>query len=93
MSGLPWKYKILARLAGVDTTMLANLWKWSDGKKTWVGGVVTALGTVAALVPQLSELFPNAKWLVVVGGAVQTINGLAHKAYKARYSEEHVSPK
>lgn len=70
-------------------TFLSNLWTWLDGKKTYIGLLLTALGGLATFIPQVALQFPNAKWLLATAGAVQFINGLLHKAYKAKYNEEH----
>ena len=70
--------------------MLSKLWEWSDGKKSIIGLVLTGIGGLALYLPAVSAQFPNAKWIVVAAGVVQVVNGLAHKAYKARYNENHV---
>lgn len=91
--GLPLKYRILARLAGVNMDMLSKAWTWLDGKKSVIGLLLTATGGLAFFIPQVAAAFPNAKWIVVTAGVVQGINGILHKAYKMRYNEEHVDPR
>lgn len=73
--------------------VLSNIWAWFDGKKTFAGLVVTAIGGLAVFTPQVAAAFPNAKWALVAVGVTQFLNGWAHKAYKYKYNEEHVDIK
>jgi hypothetical protein len=90
MGGLPFKYRLFARIAGVNVDSLAKVWTWLDGKKSVIGLILTATGGLALYLPAVAVQFPNAKWIVVTAGIIQTVNGLLHKAYKAKYNEEHV---
>lgn len=69
--------------------VLSNIWAWLDGKKTFIGLLLTALGGIANFLPQLAIQFPNAKWIVIAVGVTQFLNGWAHKAYKYKYNEEY----
>lgn len=69
---------------------LSSIWSWLDGKKTYAGLIVSAIGGLAVFTPQVAAAFPNAKWAVVAVGVTQFLNGWAHKAYKYKYNEEFV---
>ena len=88
--GLPFKFKLLGKLLGVDMSGLANFWSWLDGKKTYFGLLLTALGGLATFVPQVALAVPQAKWVLASAGVIQFLNGLLHKAYKEKYNEEHL---
>lgn len=90
MSGLPLKYRLLARVAGVNVDILSKIWAWMDGKKTVLGLILTATGGLAAFLPMVAVQYPGARWIGATAGVVLTVNGLLHKAWKMKYGEEHV---
>lgn len=72
--------------------ILAGIWDWFDGKKTWFGLFLGFLALLADFWPTVAHTFPNAHWVLIGAGIIQFLNGWAHRAYKFRYKEEYVNP-
>ncbi len=72
--------------------MLNNIWKWLDGKKTYIGASITIVAYLVAGIPLVAGLCTTtvcAATIAKVAGIGLTIVGLLHKAYKFVYHEEH----
>ena len=82
--------KVFLSRIGVPTTMFTKVWDFLNGKKTVVGGVITA---VAVAVQYLPSVLPfvgvDAAQVGVYVGVATTVLGLLHKVYKFVYKEEH----
>lgn len=87
--GVPFKIKILAKLAGVNMKVLASVWDYMNGKKMYFSFLLALLSAIAAFWPMVATTFPNAHWVLVGAAVIQFLNAWAHRAYKALYNEEH----
>lgn len=90
--GPTWWMKIGAVTAGVPMEKLTQFWDLMNGKKTIVGAAITLFAYLVAGVPLVAALCTTtvcAATVAKVGGIGLTILGLAHKAYKLIYREEH----
>ena len=87
-TGPPWWAKVLALVAGVP--MFSGIWAWFNGKKLIIGTAITVLAILAGAVPAvLVAVGANAVLVAKVVGIFTMVVGLAHKAYKFLYNEEH----
>jgi len=70
--------------------MLDKVWAWFNGKKTTIGAIITILAWVAGGIPVvLGAVGASAVLVAKVVGVATFVLGLAHKAYKFLYGEEH----
>lgn len=73
------------------------LWRFLDGKKSQVGGALSALALLATFVSGLAPIAQGAfgedsqvvVYVVGTAGVLTWLVGAAHKAWKLYYHEEH----
>jgi len=90
--GPAWWMKIGAVAAGVPMDKLTQFWDFMNGKKTWMGALVSLVSYLVAGVPLVAALCTTAVCVATVGkvgGAGLFVVGVLHKAYKFFYREDH----
>jgi len=70
--------------------MLSKILAFLNGKKTFIGGVLSIMAFTPAIAAVLPSLGVGDDLVLKITSACILIVGLAHKAYKYVYSEEHV---
>lgn len=90
VAGPPWWMQLGAAAIGVPMGILTKFWAFMNGKKLVVGAVITALASIAGILPVvLAAVGVEAILIGKIVGVATMIVGAAHKAYKFIYKEEH----
>lgn len=63
--------------------MLSKLWKWLDGKKTYIGSAITAAAGVVAVAPIVPPQFQLVAQVVLAIAGAGTAAAVGHKIDKA----------
>jgi len=85
--GPPWWMKMGALAIGVN---MQKIWDFMNGKKLIFGAILTALASIAGILPViLAAVGVEAILVAKVVGIATMIVGAAHKIYKFIYKEDH----
>ncbi len=81
--GLPFKLKVLGIVSGKKEE-LQNMWKFLDGKKTFIGALLVGIPVIwAGVEPILVEGGMSPEKVAAVSGILIGGIGIAHKVLKA----------
>lgn len=64
--------------------MFKALWKWLEGKKTYIGAAITAAAGVVAVTPLVPPHIQLAAQIVLAIGGAGTAAALGHKVDRAQ---------
>ena len=81
--GLPFKLKVLGTISGKKEELQA-MWKFLDGKKTFLGALLVGIPVIwAGVEPILAESGMSPEKIAAVSGILVGGLGIAHKVLKA----------